>query len=418
MRPGRLFRAFPAARGGSDGERDQRQNWWDTLGRNSAQADAAGRYTFDQVAPGRYRLAVKHARGYQPFEGEAFDLRAGETRIEDIELRKAAAISVRVLLPDGEPAVGAALSFAAERNDQGGVGYGVDSAGRFRHESATPGPVWLRVLHPGYPELLREIEVLPGENAFELVLEAGGIELEARVADREGAPVAGARAMLAGPHQNEATSDAAGRTRFSGLDRGTYRLMIDKEGYVFPPQELAVEASRRDFEWTLERAAFRLKGAVLGLAEGCADVYVWVARPDHGPAFGRCENGAYLVEGLVAGNSTLIATHAGSRVVVRTIEIPPQGAEEIELDVDFRTLAGPWSGRLRLGEQDLRNVRYSLESGLGSLLSGFSADGKIELYAEPGRYRLSVRARPMEEPKQIEIVIGSPSEQLIDASEP
>ncbi len=89
------------------------------------------------------------------------------------------------------------------------------------------------------------------------------------------------------------------------------------------------------------------------------------------------------------------------------------------MDLDFRGLAGPWIGRLRLGEYDLRNVRYSLQSrGRAHLLSGLSADGRIELYANPGRYRLSVVARPMEDAKTIEIEIGNPTEQIIDAAEP
>lgn len=76
-------------------------------------------------------------------------------------------------------------------------------------------------------------------------------------------------------------------------------------------------------------------------------------------------------------------------------------------------------GRLRLGEQDLSNVIYHLGSPLSDLLfSTLRADGRIEIYAEPGRYRLTCQARPMERPKSIEIEIGAPTEQLIDASEP
>ncbi len=63
-------------------------------------------------------------------------------------------------------------------------------------------------------------------------------------------------------------------------------------------------------------------------------------------------------------------------------------------------------------------MRYSLQSRNDYLLTGLSADGRIELYATPGRYRLTVEARPMQDSKTIEIEIGNPTEQVIDAAEP
>ncbi len=66
----------------------------------------------------------------------------------------------------------------------------------------------------GYRELVREIEIASGENTFELTLEPGGIEIEARVVDREGAPVAGAQVMLGGGRRHfETTSEAGSRVR-------------------------------------------------------------------------------------------------------------------------------------------------------------------------------------------------------------
>jgi protocatechuate 3,4-dioxygenase beta subunit len=383
--------------------------------------DAGGSFAYDQVKPGRYHLKVREARGYQPYEGEIFELRAGETRVvEEIELQPAVVVKGVLLQPDGQPALGANVTLGSPDEREASSYHGTDSAGRFHIGTATAGRTSLKVIAPGFRELLREVDLVPGENSFELTLEPGAIVLGAKVVDTEGAVVAGAEISVSGRHHLQATSDAEGRVRLAGLESGKYLLLIRKEGYASTARELAVEQSAQDLEWIVEPAKAKLAGAVLGLGpDSCADLRIRLNRNRDAPVLGKCENGRYQVENLAAGKQTLIAGSATTgRVVARQVEILA-GESEIQLDLDFRALAGPWSARLRLGDQDLRNVRYSLQApGLGTLLVGLSADGRIELHADPGRYQLSVQARPMEEPRQIEIEIGAPSEQLIDASEP
>ncbi len=154
------------------------------------------------------------------------------------------------------------------------------------------------------------MEIVSGENTFELKLEAGPLDLEAKVVDREGDGVAGAQVFLMGEGQNRypATSEADGRVRFAGIEKGKYRLFINLEGYAFAPRELAIAGSRQGLEWVLEPARAKLAGAVLGLAEpACADLQVRVQRGEQKPALGKCDNGRYIVVGLAPGSQTLIA---------------------------------------------------------------------------------------------------------------
>lgn len=296
---------------------DRGRDWEEAFGSpGSAPADPAGNFAFAGVRPGLYRLAVPGLIGFQPYTGEVFELRAGERREQDITLELAAVLTCKVLLPNGRPAVGAQVQLFDGDGPRGWRGaYTYDRSGGVLFGTAIPGPARLKVRHPGYRDLVREIEILPGENTVELTLEPGPIDLVARVVDRDGAGVAGVEALLDGDDREyQATGGDDGRVGFFGMEAGTYRLKLVKEGYFSEAGELTVEASRQDLEWPIRRAAARLEGTVSGLPGGaCADLEVRAVRGAREATFpGRCADGIYSIENLPAGRFKVIVASAAT----------------------------------------------------------------------------------------------------------
>lgn len=151
-----------------------------TLHGNSAGStttDAEGRYAFDRLTPGEYRLEATAntagPRGYhRTTSGDAITVAPGENTSADLAMRPASAVRVRAVTPDGRPAPGVALEV---RGDPMGVWVYTDAQGygtvkgldpttypQFEHVCAgrgydgpgtragyTPGCGWLPVLADG-----------------------------------------------------------------------------------------------------------------------------------------------------------------------------------------------------------------------------------------------------------------------------
>jgi mannose-6-phosphate isomerase-like protein (cupin superfamily) len=73
----------------------------------------------------------------------------------------------------------------------------------------------------------------------------GRPSLQLTITDRGGAPVAGADVTLTGPVEREAQTDKSGALRFSGLRAGTYRVHVEREGFITLERELTLPASGR-----------------------------------------------------------------------------------------------------------------------------------------------------------------------------
>jgi hypothetical protein len=388
-------------------------------------SDGEGRFQIDAIDPGRYRLEAQSALGHAEWQSEIFELGSGQTKTIDVELRRAAMVVGKVLLPSGEP-VGEAwvhLHRSSEESQRfGGVAASIsDALGQYRIESAGPGPTWLRVEKAGYRPSIREVELAEGKNEIDLTLDAGELEIGARVVGPDDEPISGAVVSIQMPAASrQGTTAADGSIHFANLDAGTYDLAIRKAGYAFERRPLEVQDSQQSVVWRLAAARVRVHGPVLGLDLAVLpDLQIRVLDKTLQEVEGRAGGGRFEVENLTSGALQLLAgvPSAGMLLVV-PLEVS-EGQQELEKVLDFSSLSGPWVGRFLLRGQPLRGFRYYLRSPTGlMLLAGGRADGRLELRAAPGSYDLLVLRQFGEQPVPIAIEIGEPREQTIELAPP
>lgn len=399
-----------------------------------ARSDAEGAYTIDRLWPGRYRL-VAESRGFRNWQSDTFELRAGERKRIDVELLEAALLAGKVLLPSGEPVEDAWLSLAANSTDRptSQTEMPTDALGQYRIESAEPGAGWLTVISSRYRRQSRAVDIGPGVNEIDFVLETGSLEIAGRVLDDGGQPVARARVRLSGDSIfREERSGLDGEVRFADLDEGTYRLEVAAPGYLGDDVSLALESSREDLILRLREARSRIVGTIQGLDPPSLSAVRIGVRPAgpggeaataaiHGaygsPGATPDSRGRFAVENLAEGSWLLIASLSGppARVITQVVEIA-EGQEEAEQDLDFGRLAGPWVARLLDAGQPHSGYGFLLaHPDLGPLLQGTGTGDRLELYAPAGTYRLAIFATDVPDKNlELEIEIGAPAEQEVD----
>ncbi len=103
-------------------------------------SDARGLYAIEGLAPGRYQVVAGGRPGLQSFRGAPFEIAAGESRTLDLEIAKASVLFGRVLLPNGEPAAAAGISYGrARRTASGPIDFAeTDGLGAYRFETVVP----------------------------------------------------------------------------------------------------------------------------------------------------------------------------------------------------------------------------------------------------------------------------------------
>ncbi len=239
-----------------------------------ADCDAEGRFAFEDLKPGRLRLAARGARFAPAYREDLETLRDHDVTLGDVALAPGVAVAGEVLGPDGKPAPGVRVLIAADCLARGGgievPGRGVpagatDAQGRFRVDELAPGPFHLLFLAEGLAlaELAgrteRAGEVQDGfvvrldhgvEISGRISAEAGALPAELRVVARravkeeseaEGGDVEGSAAP-ADAAEFEARPRIAlvaadGTFRVAGLRAGeTYRLSVgQKRGDAWKP---------------------------------------------------------------------------------------------------------------------------------------------------------------------------------------
>lgn len=213
-----------------------------------AQSDAEGRYAFERVAPGSYRLTLA-ARSGPEATPAWFEVEDEATLTRDLDAEQRAAlegtvrdaagsplggvkVEIGLLLPGGFPGGGTRIGFASASAES-------DASGRFRVDGLSPGTAGRELgitLTPpgGEPETWRlALESATGTTRREWRLGAADGEpgvVTARALDAEGRPVAGEPVGLESldPErplvQREVVTDAEGVARFEGLPAGRWSL--------------------------------------------------------------------------------------------------------------------------------------------------------------------------------------------------
>jgi protocatechuate 3,4-dioxygenase beta subunit len=204
--------------------------------------DASGSWRLVDV-PAETNVAVRAAVGAE--QATPVFVRTDRPPPGPIRLVVASTVALRgrvVELGSGAPVAGARVRITPNGAPWGrdGGGATTDAEGRFRFSSLIPGP-WdlVPARQDYYPAAPRTVEVTPSEAeaSVELALDPG-LVIGGAVVDEHGRALPGARARvdgLAGDGatlvRRQATCDDRGEFRTTGYVRGSYRLVVRRQGF-------------------------------------------------------------------------------------------------------------------------------------------------------------------------------------------
>jgi len=259
--------------------------------RRDALTDVDGRFLFDDLRVGRYRLFVDQrtlTEGLLPpwrqsvprawsgeatgIHGTSIALSAGAEEEVDLRVHWAGSVQGRVAGPGGEPLAGAELRARSASGLE--LGGSTDERGRFRVEGAYPGS-YLGLIelageaaleHAGRAPLPFVFDLAPGAelDLGEIAIEGGGPALAGRVVDQSGVPVAGlelyAKTTLDGVALRwVAMTDEEGLFRIGRLPAQSITLEVKRVADLFaqlpPPVDVDLSASPELLElpdWRVE----------------------------------------------------------------------------------------------------------------------------------------------------------------------
>lgn len=355
--------------------------------------DEAGRFVLDKLEPGGARVRAS-AEGFQPSAYQELELEHGQA-VSDLRLilEPGAILEGTVTKADGGPVVGA-------RIEVGGVGAESQAEGSFRIAGIPPGPQRVEVRHQSFNSLVRELEIVPGVNAVDLIL-AGDWSVSGLVLEEDGEPLEGVRLrlrlhVLHEMREYKAVTGTDGTFRVDGVANGPYAIRARKEGYVPFEESKAFEVDRapvEGLELVLRRGA-AVSGRILGVDfDDLARVEVH-AESDRWPRVDGAVDyeGAYELLDLGPGDWRLIARlRGGARQAEARIKIEPE-VGELSQDIEFAT-GLTLTGRVTYDDEPLSATSVFLSNfGLAVRRSVFSDhEGRFRVEdLQPGRYRLAL----------------------------
>lgn len=362
------------------------------VGGRSTTTDEEGQFEVDGLAPGLARVEAS-AQGYLAEEPAEAELPLGGA-VEDIEivLRRGAVIEGTVSDPTGAAVSGADLRAGPARDRSA-------ADGSFRLVGLDEGFVGLFTYHSDYKPGAQEVEVRPGTNRVEVVLE-DGFTLAGRTVDQGGRPIAGVRVQLHSESLRagrgyQVVSEGDGAFRAVVGEAGRYRLVALREGFA-PRQISGVELGPvpvEDLEVVMGPGA-AIVGQILGLElDDLATVQVVASRDDLGEVHGTVDyQGRYRVDHLLPGDWRLRAQVAGGRRQATATVAVTEGQREVERDLDLGD-GVTLSGTVSTGGEPIPAAHVVL-TGLTvtaerSVATGYDGSFRIE-DLDPGRYRLDV----------------------------
>ncbi len=286
-------------------------------------SDASGRFEILGLAPGTYRLSVRHPDLALGWTGPLSVERGGETAAE-VTLDRPRPIVGHVVDPSGRP-LPARVS-VAETDGQAvpttvAQTLATEAApdGTFRLPSVPTGAHVLQVSAPGFAIRRVEVEISPAArvgDAGEIVLETG-LQISGRVLDRARQPVAGAQVttymrLAGGDRPPESRTEADGTFVVGGLKPGTYEVFVRAPGYG--PGRARPQAGGEPVEIVLQ-AAGSVTGSVVDEGGRPVDAFRVSVTPvssemDEGPGFPASDtvgggDGRFTLADVAPGTYTL-----------------------------------------------------------------------------------------------------------------
>lgn len=260
----------------------------------------------------------------------------------EVRLPKVYAYAGTLTLPDGvdrsKISVSGWVETGGERmNFSSHAEAEVDAEGRFRFAALETGTLRMSIKAPGCVPQTHRITVGPGgESEGTFALTRGGT-VRVRVAAADGKPVAGARARLDGPGDEDwnAESGDDGVAVLDGVSDGEFKLSVDHDEWQPYSGKLRVPGDQAETVITLA-AGLAITGTVLD-ADGkpIAEAYVnaWLMRSSSGESNSRsgqsAADGTFRLAGLRQGTWQLSA-HADGGTVAQ-LKAVAAGASGVKL---------------------------------------------------------------------------------------
>jgi hypothetical protein len=206
----------------------------DATGAGSARSDSAGRFAFERVRPGRYRL-LPSAPGYIPAMEQSPELRVeadGDYFVE-LTLLEGGPLEGVVLNPAGRGVDQARVILLRDGDLGTAMGAFTDSEGRFLFKIVPSGRYEVEAFHRDYRTHRGELEVSRETKPLTLILE-DGLTFQGTLSTLHGMPVERFTLFFfdaADPNPRRSLKSADftaidGRFLVKGLDPGAYRLEV------------------------------------------------------------------------------------------------------------------------------------------------------------------------------------------------
>ena len=317
-----------------------------------------GTFTFRDVAPGTWRLEAS-ARGYRTARSDAVEVIGGEeSSLPDLVLdrEETGTLIGRVLDSSG---VGVeAWVFQTERGKgPGGSGERSDAAGAYAVRDVPVGPRDVSARRDEGQWILEAVEIAPGENRLDLVLE--GAVLEGRVVDDSGVPIDGALVWLhssglgARPMSRFARiqSGADGTFRFVDLQAGPHELSAEKAGWAQRERRVVeITGSGVQAVEVVMTPGGLVRGRLLGLGESDLREVTVTAFGRRGVHAVIAADATYEIQGVGPGDWMVSGKLPSRGREVRRVVRVPEGGETIEVDLDFEEIGWSLRGRVLTAE--------------------------------------------------------------------
>jgi len=363
-----------------------------------------GKFILEDVPPGSVDVLVS-APGFVRSTTSAVEIEEGKATSVEVTLERAGTVAGRVT-SGGRAVAGASIS-AGDGRERRRDAKQTDANGEYVLDTLPPGSQELTVRKQGYVARTISVSVAAGKETRGDVELSRGRELQGRVVDTAGRPIASAEVMFgAGAGRmnfdSRILSDADGSFRLEGLGDDPITVTARKSGYA--DGSVDVTPASGSVTVTLDRGG-TISGRVIGLPAAELQGTEITAMPTSGRRSGRPietfadASGAFTLAGVPDGDVLISAQQVRPprrRVGAPAVKVTGGVAPFVELD-----FGAGFTIRGRVTRRGQPVTRGSVifapanprERGLHAL-GEIDAAGAYELrVAEPGEYEVMVSLR-------------------------